>query len=287
MIPQKNPDVDFINHVFGTEGRKTIDKFRLNRLDKAITALENNNLIQGKTARATFLSYQNQHEQALALLQGLMKSYNSFVFSAFYNIVTVAGDFDKIRDTWQLYQKMTNDFDNNTLQILLDDCVHYLDIELLQENNRQQATADLLEFINDRLEKLDDFDISIDNYRKMIALVYQIIQKDFLIFSLGYDFHCVEDGIVLIFHYDGWQDDDLAQLFDDVNQAILAVDDVDFQLEMDNVVILFSRDKVEKLPEDFQIDSLYFDSDEPLIQQIYQRMQNHDNDMIKLDLVGG
>lgn len=287
MIPKKNLDVDFINQVFGTEGRKTTDKFRLNRLDKAITALENNNLIQGKTARATFLSYQNQHEQAVALLQDLMKTYNSFVFSVFYNIVSVAGDFDKIRDTWLLYQEITNDFNNDTFQILLDDCVHYLDIQLLQENNRQQATHDLLELMNDRLEKLDNFDISIDNYRKMIALVYQIIQKDFLVFSLGYDFHCVADGIVLIFHYDGWQDKDLAQLFDNVNQAILAVDDVDFQLEMDNIVILFSRDKVEKLPKDFKIDSLYFESDEPLIQQIYQRMQNHDHDMIKLDLVGG
>lgn len=286
MIPQKNPDVDYINQVFGTEGRKITDKFRLNRLDKAITALENNSLIQGKTARAIFLSYQNQHEEALALLQDLMKSYNSFVFSAFYNIISVAGDFDKIRDTWLLYQGMTNDFDNE-LEIFVRYCIEYLDIEFLQENNRQQVIPDLLELMSDRLEKLDDFDISIDNYRKMIALVYQTIQKDFLIFRLGYDFHCAEDGIVLIFYYDGWQDDDLAQLFDNVNQAILAVDDVDFQLEMDNVAILFSRDKVEKLPEDFQIDSLYFDSDEPLIQQMYQRMQNHDNDMIKLDLVGG
>lgn len=286
MIPKKNLDVDFINQVFGTEGRKTTDKFRLNRLDKAITALENNNLIQGKTARATFLSYQNQHEQAVALLQDLMKTYNSFVFSVFYNIVSVAGDFDKIRDTWRLYQKMTNDFDNE-LDIFIRYCIDYLDIEFLQENNRYQVIPDLLELINYRLEKVDDFDISIDNYRRMIALVYHVIRKDFLIVRLGYDFHCVEDGIVLIFHYDGWQDDDLAKLFENVNQAVLAVDDVDFQLEMDNVAILFSRDKVEKLPEDFQIDSLYFDSDEPLIQQIYQRMQNHDNDMIKLDLVGG
>lgn len=286
MIPKKNPDIDYINQVFGTEGRKITDKFRLNRLNKAITALEENDWIQGKTARAIFLSYQNQHEEALALLQDLMKSYNSFVFSAFYNIVTVAGDFDKIRDTWLLYQGMTNDFDNE-LEIFVRYCIDYLDIEFLQENNRHQAIPDLLSLLNSRLEKINNFDISIDNYRRMIALVYHVIRKDFLIFRLMCDFHCVADGIVLIFHYDGWQDDELAQLFDNVNQAILAVDDVDFQLEMDNVAILFSRDKVEKLPEDFQIDSLYFDSDEPLIQQIYQRMQNHDNDMIKLDLVGG
>ena len=75
MSIQPQIDLQIINDLLINQGRKSNSPFILNRLDKAVSALQKNDLMQGYSARTLYLNYINKPEEAIELISDVMKLY--------------------------------------------------------------------------------------------------------------------------------------------------------------------------------------------------------------------
>ena len=75
MTLQPQIDVDFINEMLFSHGKKVLDPFRLNRLDKAIKAMEKVDPIQAAAARSDYLTHINDNYLALEYLKRAISKY--------------------------------------------------------------------------------------------------------------------------------------------------------------------------------------------------------------------
>ena len=73
MLPQ--PDVEYINTTLSHNGKKSLDPFKMNRLDKAIQRLESYSVVQGIAARADYYIFINNPNEALELTRKAINYY--------------------------------------------------------------------------------------------------------------------------------------------------------------------------------------------------------------------
>ncbi len=263
-MAQAKLDMDFMNDIFSQQGKKTIlnDPFRKNRLDKAVKALEQHDIVQGICARADFLSYFNDDENAQELLvQSIERyGYNELFASSLFNILR-KGRWDQNKNEIRKYLSFSTEPNKIIIHNYFHKCCSYLDFDndffdLVQKydaKNFQQWKKEISKQ-NETIHYLNDRDCSLETYRKVISIASYVIHQEYIL-----DWKNVirinDEEVQVIFSSEVWSDEDARELTEKINQAILAVDDVDFQVEADEISVFCINFDPDKLPDDF----VYFD----------------------------
>ena len=103
-----------------------------------------------------------------------------------------------------------------------------------------------------KLEWLDYLGISLENYRKVIDIITAEFSKEFN-GDIEYYFTCREDDILLLLYNKNWTDKETLEITQIINDAILEVNDVNFQLEADLIQILAINCNPDRIPKNFDI----------------------------------
>lgn len=292
MTIQPKIDIEFINQILNSYGKKTTNPFHLNRLDIAISQLEKHDLIEGISARADYLQYINEYDEALNLIDSTIEKFGNkeFLLMIKIKILSHLVNWDLLKKTWQDFFSL---FEPNTQtyahKIYLTHSQVFLDNDFVS-NFYLPLEEEILykEKIKNHLNQLNDLDISLDTYRTVIGLTYKVLSESYSLLDFDYALNFNADSVQFIVENFSWQTDDIKQLYQEVNEAILAIDDVDFQTEADNIEVIFINFPIENLPSDFRLDD---DDDSDLIETVTQRMhhlqnnsQSNDREMIKLEV---
>lgn len=292
MTIQPKIDIEFINQILNAKGKKTTNPFHLNRLDIAISQLEKHDLIEGISARADYLQYINEYDEALNLIDSTIEKFGNkeFLLMIKIKILSHLVNWDLLKKTWQDFFSL---FEPNTQtyahKIYLTHSQVFLDNDFVS-NFYLPLEEEILykEKVKNHLNQLKDLDISLDTYRTVLGLTYKVLSESYSLLDFDYALNFNADSVQFIVENFSWQTDDIKQLYQEVNEAILAIDDVDFQIEADSIEVIFINFPIENLPSDFRLDD---DDDSDLIETVTQRMhhlqnnsQSNDREMIKLEV---
>lgn len=276
MSLQPKTDIDFINSIFLSEGKKVTDLFKLRRLDKAIKALEHSDPIQGASARAFFYSYQNQSELAMNFLEKSIKEkgYHQQLASIKVVILRINGD-------WKLLKSESEKLLlNKDFKIAEERIVRYVRDSELSIDNTDKFMEILNKYdiadrdqINSQIElkskQIMDQGVDLLTYRKILDISIKVINSIYDL-TLGIEFRT--ESLQLIFSSTFWTLEETIELTKNINEAILNEDDVDFQIAADDIEVFCINFSIDKLPEDFVY---YEDNDDGLIELIETRMTNN------------
>lgn len=270
------PDTDFLHEIMDSQGKKQLSPFIINRLNLAVKALSRTDAALGASAEADVLTYANNYQEALRLLTKYIVKYGytpEFLDSQL-RAASYAGDWHISENIWENYLAKYK-FDNlpNKLKI------RYLEFLSLYAipNNFDELTQ-----TSKRLEQLNDLGISLETYRKFMDTVLAEYGRSFN-GGIQFCFNFREDDLLLILFNKYWSDDETLEITQNINDAILKVNDVKFQLEVDLIQLIAINFNPEKFPRDFDIYD-YESEDEELFKMISARKSQYSSDFETIEM---
>lgn len=279
MTIEPQIDVDIINEILASEHRKIDNPFKLNRLLKAINALKNDDYVQGIAAEASYYVYINQPNKGYQLVKNAIAKYgNNFILSqSLFMTANELGDWQLTKNALEqlLTMDMSNSDKQNILDIYINQSLMNLDTSGEFNNILDSSFSDedkqlIKTNITNHAAKLKENDVSIDNFKKVLNIGIAQINK---LYSLNFNVELRDrEGLQLVFSNESWSIEDTIEMTEIINNAILAVDDDDFQVEADEIEVFCINFPISHLPEDF---SVYDNNDgEDLAQLVKSRMQS-------------
>lgn len=269
--------VSIINEILSHEGKKIDDLFLMKDLRDAISALERNDTIQGIAARADYLSYTNQPDQALILINRSIKKYGNNVFFARSktNAAEYTGKWDIIKKTYEevlLSEKseITNEALKRYIELsdlYIDNTGNFMGILEKYEIVDKERISFQIESI---AQQILNQDISLSAYRKTIGIAFSVIFEGYSM-PLGLTFNSTKLQFIISSEY--WSHQELSEVTEAINDAIMDDNDLDFQVEADEIEVFCINFPVEKLPEDFSYYEEDIDADRDLVSMIQARME--------------
>ena len=271
-------DIDIINEILIDERRKVSSPFKLNRLRNAITALKKEDYLQGIAFEASYYVYINQPKKGYELVKTALKKHGKHFVLA-HTLVASAnelGDWPLVKEALEdiLTLDMSDTDKNEFLDIYthqsvmnLDDSGKFYDVlERFYSNKEQQKIRNDFE---SKANMLVEHDVSILTFRKILKVAIAQIHENYsLYFNVSLE---NKENLQLVFSSDYWSTKDTIEMTKGINDAILAVEDDDFQLEADEVEVFCINFSIDKLPEDF---SIYNDIDDDLTDLIKSRIKD-------------
>ena len=287
MTAQPQVDVNFINEMLVPRGKKDLDPFRLNRLDKSISVFEKHDPIQGAGARIDYFIHINQLDMAAKHLEMAKRKFGFYEFfaSSQVRIANRTTGWEGVKEAWNYYFNNLSFKEINPKEAMsfIKDCNWYAgydlpvfdEIEKVHFSDVQRLKLEIDGFAN----KLFEVNVSLSTYRKVASIITKTIYENYRI-NTKHESHINEDMKIFIV-YENWTDEEVLELTAKVNEAILAIDDVNFQVEADNIEVLFLNFEVRKLPSDF---SVYEDDDSDLVNIVSKRMNDDNEELIKIEV---
>lgn len=283
MGPQANIDVDIINQLIVDGIRKDANVFQLNRLKNAVFALQKQDPIIGAEYLAAYYSFINDLDAAISTLDCAISKFgpHNNLIKAKLNIVIDTADWILIKSFMKSILLNKNyEVNDEDKVFLIERYIYYANLYLDNSTNFDKFIAsysslNLSEFhevIRKRADILLKENLSIDNLRKLIKITLNtVIAKYNATISLRLG---LEDNKKFILSYNEWSIDEAIELTKEINNAILSVDDTEFQLEADEFEVFCINFDIDKLPNDF---SLYSDDDEDeeLVKLVQSRMESN------------
>ena len=269
-------DTMFINTMFAKEGRKTLDVFKLNRLDNGVKALERFDAVQGVAARAYYYTYINQSELALSIIDEAIKQNGYRKMFANPQIVAAEsiGNWSLLK-SYSERMLMEKDFGLSS-----EDISKYIEHSVMHLDN----SGDFIKVL--QLHDIKDYDSiyykiqsqidwylkqggNLSVYRKVLEITVKTIK---LKYSLPLDVQFRTTSLQLIVSSKYWSLEETVELTKEINDAILKHDDLDFQIAADDIEVFCINISVSKIPKDFVY---YEENDDDLIEIIETRMSNN------------
>lgn len=271
-------DIDIINELLVNEHRKVSNPFKLNRLRNAIGAFKEDDYLQGIALEANYCVYLNQPRKGYEFVKDAIKKHgNHFVLAnSLFTCANVLGDWQLVKDA--LENILTLDMSDINKHEFLDIYNHQSIMNLDDSGKFYNILANFYA-IEEQQKIKDNFtikanmlvehDVSIMTFRKILKVA---IAQIYAIYSLNFNVLLSDqENLQLVFSSNYWSTEDTIQLTSLINDAILAVDDDDFQVEADEVEVFCINFSVDKLPENF---SIYNDTDDDLAYLVESRMKD-------------
>lgn len=271
-------DIDFINEMLFDGHRKFSSPFKLNRLRNAIAALKKDDYLQGIALEASYCVYINQPKKGYELIKDAIQKHGKhfILANALFVSANQLGDWSLIKDALEniLTLEVNDTFKDEFLDIYTHQSILNLDdsgqfYNILEQFYPNEAKQKIREDFESKANMLVEHDVSIITFRKIlkvaVAHIYATYSLSFRVVLKN------EENLQLVFSSDYWSTENAIEMTKFINDAILAVDDDDFQLEADEVEVFCINFSIDKLPEDF---SIYNDTDDDLTDLIKSRMKD-------------
>ena len=274
MTPQ--PDVGYINEILSSKGRKSLNPFKINRLDKAIHRLESYDSVQGVAARADYYTYINEPERALEITHKAVE-YHGYDLKIARSLVRAAIEFSH----WDLIKET---FEEILISTELSDESSFLDTYIklscwnidnsgrfkgILETNDVGNRDQIYSYIDSLSIQLLSEGCDLEVYRKVLSKSFRAIYNKYNVNFIA-DFRIQSLQLIISNRY--WSLEETLELTEDINNAISQDSDVDFQISADEIEVFCINFPVESLPEDFVY---YEDDDDELIKLVQTRMENN------------
>ena len=270
--------IDFINEMLFDGHRKFSSPFKLNRLRNAIAALKKDDYLQGIALEASYCVYINQPKKGYELIKDAIQKHGKhfILANALFVSANQLGDWSLIKDALEniLTLEVNDTFKDEFLDIYTHQSILNLDdsgqfYNILEQFYPNEAKQKIREDFESKANMLVEHDVSIITFRKIlkvaVAHIYATYSLSFRVVLKN------EENLQLVFSSDYWSTENAIEMTKFINDAILAVDDDDFQLEADEVEVFCINFSIDKLPEDF---SIYNDTDDDLTDLIKSRMKD-------------
>ncbi len=271
-------DIDIINEMLVSEHRKISSPFKLKRLRNAIATFKKEDYIQGIALEANYCVYINQSKKGYDLVKDAIKKHgNHFILAnALFASANELGDWPLVKDALEnILTLNVSDIDKNDFL----DIYNHQSIMNLDDSGKFSTILEDFYAIEEQQKIKDNFamtasmlvehDVSIMTFRKILKVA---IAQIYATYSLNFNVLLSDqENLQLVFSSDYWSIEDTIEITKLINDAILAVDDDDFQVEADEVEVFCINFSVDKLPENF---SIYDDTDDDLTDLIKSRMKD-------------
>lgn len=240
------PDVKFLNQILDLQGKKQLDVFTINRLNLAVKALSRIDPSLAASAEADVLTYTNKHTQSLRLLdKNIVKyGYTSNFLDSQLRAADGLGDWRVVESIWNKY--LAKYELANLTKNLKARYINFLGLYAISNQ------FDALTQTSVRLKRLNVLGISLETYRKVLDIISAVHSKEFN-GDIEYHFSFREDDILLLLCNEKWTDEETLEITQIINDALLEVNDVNFQLEADLIQILAINCNPDRIPNDFDI----------------------------------
>lgn len=260
MLPQ--PDVEYINTTLSHNGKKSLDPFKMNRLNKAIQRLESYSVVQGIAARADYYIFINNPNEALEITR---KAINYYGYDM--NIVRSMSRAAVNTGRWNLLKPVLEEVltvDNLELEEgFIDTYIKYSylyldnsgDFKKILIRHNVKEYNELFDTINERKSQLIEKDCDLEVYREVLSRTFQAIHQKY---SLAFSTEFRIDNLQLIVSDSYWSLEDALELTEDINNRILENPDLDFQIEADELEVFCINFPITNVPQDF----VYYDDDD-------------------------
>lgn len=271
-------DIDIINEMLVNEQRKVSSPFKLKRLRNAIAAFKKDDYIQGIALEASYYVYINQPKKGYELVKNALEKHgNHFILAnSLFSSANELGDWQLVKQALEnllildINDIKKNDFldiyNHQSIMNLDDSGKFYSILKDFYSIEEQQKIKDNFAMTANMLV---EHDVSITTFRKILNVAIAQIYANY---SLNFNVLLnAQENLQLVFSSDYWSTEDTIQLTKLINDAILAIDDDDFQVEADEVEVFCINFSFDKLPEDF---SIYSDADDDLALLVKGRMKN-------------
>lgn len=291
MTSQAQPDIEFINLILSSEGKKITDRFKLNRLKQAVQAYVNLNVTDSVVALVDYHCYVNEPDMAWHIIQEALKNsgYSEQLVIPLLRTSHMLGSWEKIKYAWNLY------FENHKLEDMslpirstfIGDCNLYIDTSIVPMHLKTLA-RELLGINSDKislyLEQLNECDISLRTYQKVIEKALNIIHSYYVVHAWDHKTKFTIDGIVIYVSNQHLTDKDAIMMAQELDDRILQDEDIDFQLEADNIQVIFTNKNLDDIPQDFNPFAEDENEDKALIELVKNRMATDSKDAIEIEL---
>lgn len=274
MTPQL--DVGYINDILSSKGRKNLDPFKMNRLNKAVQLLERQDGAQGIAARADYYTYINEPEKALKTTRKAIEYYG-YDLQLTRSLVRAAIEISH----WDSLKKI---FEDILVSTPLASETYFLDVyikfscfnidnsgkfEDILDTNNVEGRAQIYSYISNLHTQLLNQDCNLEVYRKVLSKSFRAIYNKY---SGNFMADFKIQNLQLIISNEDWSLEETLELTEDVNNAILQDMDIDFQISADEIEVFCINFPTEKVPEDFVY---YEDDDDDLSKLVQTRMENN------------
>lgn len=274
MTPQL--DVGYINDILSNKGRKNLDPFKMNRLNKAIQLLERQDSVQGIAARADYYTYTNEPEKALKTTLKAVEYYGYDLLLT-RSLVRAAIEIGH----WESLKKI---FEDILVLSPLASETYFLDTYMkfscfnidnsgkfknILDANNVEGRNQVYSYISGLHTELLNQDCNLEVYRKVLSKSFRAIYNKYS-GSFMADFRI--QNLQLIISNEDWSLDETLELTEDVNNAILEDSDLDFQISADEIEVFCINFPTENVPEDF----VYYEEDDDELSKLVQsRMEKN------------
>ncbi|WP_201582795.1 hypothetical protein [Psychrobacter jeotgali] len=275
MTVQAQVDVKILNDCLSGESKKTTDLFKLNRLEKAVSALEKVEPVQGYAARTLYLCYMNKPKEAVSYITNIIEQYGSIDSLQEIRLYAL-----KKYGNWDLYKSETERYllskKPETAAEVLD--TYISESQMFSDNSgsfvevlKHHNVADfhkLNHIIDEQKQNYLDLGVKLKTFRKVLQIAFSVIDSLFNV-QLYTDVR-TSNVMQIIISNEFWTSEQASELTEEINNAILAEDDIEFQLAADEIEVFCINVNPEKVPLDFKL--YEDDSDEELVSLIKSRM---------------
>ena len=240
------PDTKFLNQILDSQGKKQLDAFTINRLNLAVKALSRIDSSLAAAAEADVLTYNNEYIKALKLLtKNIVKhGYSSNFLDSQLRAANSSCDWHISESIWNEYlakYKFNNLPDNLKFRY-----IQFLSLYAITNQFDELTQA------SEKLQRLNYLGISLENYRKIVDIISAEFSKKFN-GDIEYYFAFREEDVLLLLYNKNWTDEETLEITKIINDGILEVNDVNFQLEADLIQILAVNCNPDRIPKDFDI----------------------------------
>ena len=287
MTAKPQLDTAFLNEFIARMDKKTDDLFLVNRLKNTVIAVDKNNKSEGCGALIDYYIYTNNFEEALDVFERRKYQYSSnpFLLKAGIRLYTALGEWNLLKKSWNDYINSLNEVNKEKyIFSLLSESAIFLDIEPyfdFKDFIPKDFFTSRVNYINNSLEKLENLDISIENYRKLVGLSYQITYRSYNLHKFDYILNCNDEFVSILIQNPNWSNEDVKELNIAFMQAISEIDDVDFHCEVNEIDVLFINCDYQKIPKNIRI---FEDTDDDLISLIEKRMSEDTQEYVKIEV---
>lgn len=180
-VGQPQPDTQLINNVLILGRKKLLDDVTKHRLDRAVNAYKKHDLIRGIEGRGLYLIYINEPQQAIDYIKAKILQYgmNENFVSTIVEAYQVQGKFREQFETYNLLDQLSPKLKKHALQSsMIYLCNSDLALSVLSFLDDSEKET-LMEFIEERKNKLSELGVSIETYQKLVSIVHGIIFKKY------------------------------------------------------------------------------------------------------------
>ncbi len=174
-------DLDIIEDILLSNGKKSLSPFRLNRLKNAIQAVKERNIEEGIKLEAYYLAYCNSMDEALIYINKAIQSYpySLTLKETYVSISIINGDWSLMNEAFRQYCQFNPKINEAWKDRIVFFCRLYEDALLAHELFPESDLIELDTYASLMKQTRKNLNVSLETYRECLRLMNVVLSENY------------------------------------------------------------------------------------------------------------